>query len=138
MIPSFDELFLLLSFNVKKHIYLTISLLIQVRLVRLKKRSGLIRARLTGARLATGDSLLFLDSHCECGDDWIEPLLQRIKEEPRAFVVPIIDVIDDKTMEYYHGNGAYFQVWIFLFPRFVGFLKMMIDTIWFYSRLWQK
>ena len=27
-----------------------------------------------------------------------------------AFVVPIIDVIDDKTMEYYHGNGNYFQV----------------------------
>jgi hypothetical protein len=25
-------------------------------------------------------------------------------------VVPIIDVIDDKTMEYYHGNGNYFQV----------------------------
>ncbi len=35
--------------------------------------------------------------------------MQRIKDEPRAFVVPIIDVIDDKTMEYYHGNGAYFQ-----------------------------
>ena len=35
---------------------------------------------------------------------------QRIKEEPKAFVVPIIDVIDDKTMEYYHGNGNYFQI----------------------------
>ena len=33
-----------------------------------------------------------------------------LKEEPRAFVVPIIDVIDDKTMEYYHGNGVYFQI----------------------------
>ena len=53
---------------------------------------------------------MFLDSHCECGDDWLQPLLQRIKDEPTAFVVPIIDVIDDKTMEYYHGNGAYFQV----------------------------
>ena len=35
----------------------------------------------------------------------------RIKENPKAFVVPIIDVIDDKTLEYYHGNGNYFQVW---------------------------
>ena len=25
-------------------------------------------------------------------------------------MVPIIDVIDDKTLEYYHGNGNYFQV----------------------------
>ena len=82
----------------------------KVRLKRLEKRSGLIRARLTGARLATGDVLVFLDSHCECGHDWLQTLLQRIKEEPKAFVVPIIDVIDDKTMEYYHGNGIYFQI----------------------------
>ena len=54
--------------------------------------------------------LLFLDSHCECGQDWLRPLLQRIKEEPRSFVVPIIDVIDDKTMQYYNGNGVYFQI----------------------------
>lgn len=82
----------------------------KVRLKRLTKRSGLIRARLTGARLATGDNLLFLDSHCECGDDWYQPLAQRIKDEPNAFVVPIIDVIDDNTLEYYHGNGVYFQI----------------------------
>jgi len=82
----------------------------KVKLLRLKSRQGLIRARLVGARAATGDVLLFLDSHCECNTGWLEPLLQRIKENPLAFVVPIIDVIDDKTMEYYHGNGNYFQV----------------------------
>lgn len=43
----------------------------------------------------------------------MEPLLQRIKESRSAVVVPIIDVIDDKTLEYYNGNGRYFQVvWI--------------------------
>ena len=82
----------------------------KVKLKRLRTRNGLIKARLVGAELATGDVLMFLDSHCECGYDWVQPLLQRIKEEPRAFVVPIIDVIDDKTMEYYHGNGVYFQI----------------------------
>jgi polypeptide N-acetylgalactosaminyltransferase len=54
--------------------------------------------------------MLYLDSHCECNEGWLEPLLARIKENPKAFVVPIIDVIDDKTLEYYHGNGNYFQV----------------------------
>ena len=41
-----------------------------VRIVRTKERSGLIRARLAGARAATGDVLIFLDSHCECAPGW--------------------------------------------------------------------
>ncbi len=37
-----------------------------VRIVREKERVGLIRARLTGAKVANGDVLTYLDSHCEC------------------------------------------------------------------------
>uniref|UniRef100_A0A1B6DLC8 Polypeptide N-acetylgalactosaminyltransferase n=1 Tax=Clastoptera arizonana TaxID=38151 RepID=A0A1B6DLC8_9HEMI len=78
----------------------------KVTLTRLPKRSGLIRARLEGAKLATGDVLIFLDSHCEVGTDWLQPLLQRIKDERTAVLVPIIDVIDDKTLEYMHNEGS--------------------------------
>ncbi|CAL8069733.1 unnamed protein product [Orchesella dallaii] len=82
----------------------------KIRLIKLSKRSGLIRARMIGAHVAVGDVLLFLDAHCETIDQWAEPLLQRIKEDRTAVVCPIIDVIDDKTMEYYHGNGEFFQI----------------------------
>ncbi|XP_021962988.1 polypeptide N-acetylgalactosaminyltransferase 13 [Folsomia candida] len=82
----------------------------KIRLVRLAKRSGLIRARMIGAHLAIGKVLLFLDAHCEAIEGWAEPLLARIKEDRKAVVCPIIDVIDDKTMEYYHGNGEFFQI----------------------------
>ncbi|XP_042879499.1 polypeptide N-acetylgalactosaminyltransferase 1-like [Penaeus japonicus] len=94
----------------KLDLYLKYRLPPLVRLVRLRERHGLIRARLAGARAATGDVLIFLDSHCEANEKWMEPLLQRIKDSRSAVVVPIIDVIDDKTLEYYNGNGRYFQV----------------------------
>ncbi|XP_071546365.1 polypeptide N-acetylgalactosaminyltransferase 1 isoform X3 [Panulirus ornatus] len=94
----------------KLDLYLKYRLPPLVKLVRLKERHGLIRARLAGARAAKGDVLIFLDSHCEANERWMEPLLQRIKESRTAVLVPIIDVIDDKTLEYYHGNGRYFQV----------------------------
>ena len=41
-----------------------------VRIVRVKERSGLIRARITGSEHATGDVIVFLDAHCEATKGW--------------------------------------------------------------------
>jgi hypothetical protein len=65
---------------------------------------GLIRARLAGARLAKADTLVFLDAHCECVVQWLEPLMERIKEKSTSVLVPIIDVIEAKNF-YYSTNG---------------------------------
>jgi polypeptide N-acetylgalactosaminyltransferase len=41
-----------------------------VKLYRKTERHGLIRAKLAGAREATGDVVVFLDSHCEANTGW--------------------------------------------------------------------
>lgn len=81
-----------------------------VKVVRLSSRMGLIRARLQGARVATGDVLVFLDSHCEATVNWLEPLLSRIEEDKSAVLVPIIDVIEANTFAYSTNGETNFQV----------------------------
>ncbi|CAG2115095.1 unnamed protein product, partial [Medioppia subpectinata] len=73
---------------------------VSVKVLRTGKRSGLIRARLIGAKEAKGDVLTFLDAHCECTKGWLEPLLSRIVEDRTRVVCPIIDVISDENFEY--------------------------------------
>ncbi|KAM4698014.1 polypeptide N-acetylgalactosaminyltransferase 3 [Rhinophrynus dorsalis] len=71
-----------------------------VKVVRQKERKGLITARLLGASVATGDTLTFLDAHCECYYGWLEPLLSRIAENYTAVVSPDIATIDLNSFEF--------------------------------------
>ncbi|KAH0952109.1 hypothetical protein HN011_010367 [Eciton burchellii] len=78
----------------------------KVRIIRASKREGLIRARLLGAAAAKAPVLTYLDSHCECTEGWLEPLLDRIARDPTTVVCPVIDVIDDTTLEYHWRDSG--------------------------------
>lgn len=65
----------------------------KVKIIRSPTRIGLTFARLLGGREATGEVLVFLDSHCECNDGWLEPLLMDLKENPEYAITPIIEII---------------------------------------------
>uniref|UniRef100_A0A914KS80 Glycosyltransferase 2-like domain-containing protein n=1 Tax=Meloidogyne incognita TaxID=6306 RepID=A0A914KS80_MELIC len=76
----------------------------KVRLLRAHNRLGLIRAKLAGAKYARGDVVVFLDSHCEANEGWLEPLLQRIKKQRSAVVCPVIDIISvNFFLNFYFG-----------------------------------
>ncbi|CAH0715712.1 unnamed protein product, partial [Brenthis ino] len=67
----------------------------KICLLRTKRREGLIRARILGVMKVNTPVVCFIDSHC-----WLEPLLDRIHNNPKTVVSPVIDSIDTSTFEY--------------------------------------
>uniref|UniRef100_A0AAR2JC33 Polypeptide N-acetylgalactosaminyltransferase n=1 Tax=Pygocentrus nattereri TaxID=42514 RepID=A0AAR2JC33_PYGNA len=86
-----------------------------VKIVRNQKREGLIRARIEGWKVATGEVTGFFDAHVEFTPVWAEPVLSRIKENPKRIVLPSIDNIKDDTFELERyensGHGFNWELW---------------------------
>ncbi|XP_030642491.1 polypeptide N-acetylgalactosaminyltransferase 5 [Chanos chanos] len=99
----------------------------KVRIIRLKERQGLIRARLAGAAVAKGEVLTFLDSHIECNVGWLEPLLERVYLDRKKVACPVIEVISDKDMSYVLVDS--FQRGIFRWPLVFGWSTLPEDYI---------
>eukprot|EP00397_Hematodinium_sp_SG-2012_P033484 GEMP01035783.1.p1 GENE.GEMP01035783.1~~GEMP01035783.1.p1 ORF type:complete len:635 (+),score=136.91 GEMP01035783.1:103-2007(+) len=78
----------------------------KTRLSRLAERSGLMRARMHGAKLAKFENLIILDSHIECSPEWIEPLLARLTEDYKNVALPVIETIDAQDFTKSKGVNA--------------------------------
>lgn len=91
----------------------------KAHVIHLPERGGLITARIVGAMAATGDVLVFLDSHIEASINYLPPLLDPIAEDYRTCVCPFIDVIDAQNYQYRaqdEGQRGGFE-WNFLYKR---------------------
>ncbi|XP_069472508.1 polypeptide N-acetylgalactosaminyltransferase 5 [Ambystoma mexicanum] len=99
----------------------------KVKILHLKERYGLIRARIAGANIATGDVLTFLDSHVECNVGWLEPLLESVYLNRKKVACPVIEVISDKDMSYMTVDN--YQRGIFSWPMNFGWKPIPPEDI---------
>lgn len=66
----------------------------KIKLRRMPERQGLMATRTEGARIASAETVTFLDSHIEVNEGWLEPLMNRIKQDRKHVVMPVIDRLE--------------------------------------------
>ncbi|CAL8072159.1 unnamed protein product [Orchesella dallaii] len=72
----------------------------KIRIINTLQKEGVARARTLGAMNAKSSIIIFLDSHVEVTEGWLEPLLHRIALFEKAIVAPSIEVIDANTFRF--------------------------------------
>ncbi|XP_022328261.2 polypeptide N-acetylgalactosaminyltransferase 5-like isoform X1 [Crassostrea virginica] len=85
--------------DLKTKLNLYLSHLPKVHLVRLPESKGLMTSRQTGIDNAKYDVIVVMDSHLELAPGWLEPLVQRIKDDPKVMVFPKMGGINSDTFE---------------------------------------
>ena len=72
----------------------------KIKLFRSSKRIANIQGQILGSRKATGEVLIFMDSHVEVGINWLPPLLHPIALNFRAVVQPTHEIISEHNFGY--------------------------------------
>jgi polypeptide N-acetylgalactosaminyltransferase len=69
-----------------------------------EKNLGLITTKMNAAKWAKGSVLMFLEPHVIVNTGWLQPLLTRLAEEPKALIMPALDALGEDLS--YHVAGA--------------------------------
>lgn len=73
----------------------------KVKVIALPEREGLIRAKMKGVEAATAPVIVFLEAHCIVNRQWLQPLLHRLLQKPKALIMPALDVIPQTDFKQY-------------------------------------
>ena len=99
------------------------------RILKLNERNGLMKARVQGAKNASGEILVFFDAHVEVTTGWLEPLIEIIALNRTTVAVPVIDYINKDTFQYektedYNQRSGFdlglYHAWIGSHPNTMG------------------
>jgi len=74
----------------------------KVRVLAFQKRVGLMVAKTKGVQMATAPVIVFMEAHCIVNRGWLEPLLQRLAQDPKSLAMPALDMIPEANFYEYH------------------------------------
>lgn len=72
----------------------------KVKIHRLTKRSGLMKARTEGVLRAQNDIVIMMDAHMEVNTNWLPPLIEPIVKNYQVISEPVINWIDWGNLKY--------------------------------------
>lgn len=78
----------------------------KVKVKGFKERQGLIRAKTWAVRKSKAPVLMFMEAHCIVNREWLPPLLKRLELDPKALVMPTLDIIPQTGWGQYHAGMA--------------------------------
>lgn len=79
----------------------------KVRVVRHEVPRGLMMARQSGVEAVTADYFIILDGHMEVTPGWLQPLIYRLVQEPKAMLCSHVGAVDGQTFEFRIGDDIY-------------------------------
>lgn len=77
---------------------------LDIKIINLEKRVGLMKARVAGAKAAKSEFIFIMEPHCEMTYNWLPPLIEPLLNEERVVTVPIVDNVEWKELEYYEND----------------------------------
>jgi len=78
----------------------------KVKILRNTEREGLVRSRIKAAEICTAPLIVSIDPHVKVGDDWIEPLIERVESNYKCIAIPLTRGLDPKTWQETSGMDA--------------------------------
>lgn len=73
------------------------------------ENKGLIVTKMEAAARAKGSILMFTEPHTVANKHWLEPLLDRLAEEPNALVMPTLDAINGDMTNYHQMQFGHWR-----------------------------
>jgi len=73
------------------------------------ENKGLIVTKMEAAARAKGSILMFTEPHTVAHQYWLEPLIDRLAEEPNALVMPTIDAVNGDMTNYHQMQFGHWR-----------------------------